>query len=110
MSEYQLTATDTISRTSDGVSIPADPNNRDRAEYDAWLNAGGVPASYMSPPRDYKGDAQTAIDASDLTMIRCVENGVTVPVAWQTYRASLRLIIKSGQGPLPGRPAYPAGT
>lgn len=62
----------------------------------------------------HKVQAQTALDASDITMIRCVENGVTVPPAWATYRAALRAIVRAVSGdptqPLPTRPAYPAGT
>ena len=50
MSNYQLTATTTIIRTLDGADIPNDPTNRDRAEYNAWLAAGGVPDPYAAPP------------------------------------------------------------
>lgn len=49
MSEYQLTATDNIKRTEDGASIPPDPANRDWVEYQAWLEAGGVPDPYVEP-------------------------------------------------------------
>jgi ABC-type glycerol-3-phosphate transport system substrate-binding protein len=50
MAEYQLTATETVIRTEDGASIPNDPANRDRAEYDKWLAEGGVPDPYVPPP------------------------------------------------------------
>jgi len=51
MSEYQLTATDAVIRTADGAHIPNDPANRDRIEYDQWLDDGGVPAPYVKPPK-----------------------------------------------------------
>jgi len=49
MADYQLTASEMVIRTSDVVWIPNDPGNRDRAEYDAWLAAGGVPDPYKQP-------------------------------------------------------------
>lgn len=49
MAEYQLTATDVVVRTEDGASIPNDPANRDRVEYDKWLADGGVPDPYVPP-------------------------------------------------------------
>ena len=50
MAEYQLTDTESVIRTEDGAWIPNDPANRDRAEYDKWLAAGGVPDPYVEPP------------------------------------------------------------
>jgi hypothetical protein len=49
MSEYQLTATDSVIRTADGASIPNDPANRDYAEYLQWVEDGGVPDPYVEP-------------------------------------------------------------
>lgn len=58
--------------------------------------------------------AQTALDASDITLLRCVEHGVAVPPEWVAYRAALRSIVGTTSGDpaqgLPTRPAYPAGT
>jgi hypothetical protein len=50
MADYHLTATDVIIRTEDGASIPNDPANRDRVEYEEWLADGGVPDPYVPPP------------------------------------------------------------
>jgi hypothetical protein len=49
MADYQLTATDMIIRTADGTWIPADPANRDYAEYQQWLADGGTPDPYVAP-------------------------------------------------------------
>jgi hypothetical protein len=49
MAEYQLTATEVVIRTEDGASIPNDPANRDREEYEQWLVDGGVPDPYVPP-------------------------------------------------------------
>lgn len=40
---FALTTNDIVIRLEDGVFIPPDPANTDRAAYDAWLAAGGVP-------------------------------------------------------------------
>jgi hypothetical protein len=49
MADYQLTANDAVVRTEDGACIPNDPANRDRAEYERWIEAGGVPDPYVAP-------------------------------------------------------------
>ena len=49
MADYRLTDSAIVIRTADAASIPDDPRNRDRAEYQAWLDAGGVPEPYVAP-------------------------------------------------------------
>lgn len=52
MAEYKLTNSDIhVVRTVDNAMIPNDSGNVDWIEYQAWLEAGGVPDSYdQSPP------------------------------------------------------------
>ena len=106
---YKLTNSTIVIRTSDGASIPADPANRDYAEYLEWLAAGNTPDPADPPPDTSRADAQAALDASDRTLSRCFEVGAVVPQEWRDYRAALRLVVRNG-GTLPVRPAYPAGT
>lgn len=82
--------------------------------------ADGVKAVYAAhdPSRPswatYKASAQSALDDSDITILRCYENGVTVPAEWTAYRKALRAIVSSQSGDaaksLPTRPTYPVGT
>jgi hypothetical protein len=63
---------------------------------------------------DYQVKAQAALNKSDVTMLRCVENSVSVPANWALYRKSLRAILSAPTGdptqPLPVQPPYPQGT
>ena len=107
MSDYRLTAGSEIIRAIDGAVIPTDPANADYRDFLVWKAAGGDadPAAM-----DYVALAQADLDKSDITILRCVSAGVAVPPEWQAYRVTLRAIVATGVGPLPPRPAYPAGT
>lgn len=62
----------------------------------------------------YRVTAQAALDKSDVTIVRCVENAIAVPTTWTAYRKALRAIVGAPSGDptqaLPTRPAYPSGT
>lgn len=59
-----------------------------------------------------KQQALNALSQSDVTVLRCYENAVTVPAEWTAYRKALRAIVDapSSATALPAMPAYPAGT
>lgn len=73
MADYQLTSTDMVVRTADGVAIPNDPRNRDRAEFEVWLSSGGVPYPFVAPPvvqTVLSQDLIAQFTATDVAMIR----------------------------------------
>ena len=54
--------------------------------------------------------AQLALEKSDITVLRCVENHIEIPAAWVEYRKTLRDVMRNGEGAIPARPPYPDGT
>ena len=46
---YQLTDSTYITRIIDTASIPADPANKDYAEYLEWIAEGNTPDPYVGP-------------------------------------------------------------
>jgi hypothetical protein len=96
--------------TSDGINLYfGDCRPGDRAASDAEMATWRAACATVA----LKGQAQAALDKSDVTLLRCTENGVAVPMAWTTYRHALRAIVNGGDTTsvaLPAIPAYPAGT
>jgi hypothetical protein len=80
MSDYQLTATSAIIRNSDGACIPADPENRDYAAYQAWASiAGNVADPYVPPPAPPQSvmsqDIIAQFTTADVTAIQTAISG-----------------------------------
>ncbi len=76
----------------------------------AWKFAAPVPA--IPTAADLAVMAKSALDQSDITILRCVEHGIAVPVEWVAHRSALRAFVAgaSTATALPATPAYPAGT
>jgi hypothetical protein len=92
MTDYQLTAATVIIRTSDGASIPVDPDNRDYAEYQVWLAAGGVPDPYVTPPAPpaqiLSQDLMAQFTAADAALIQAAVSGnVQFWLLWSSMQA-----------------------
>jgi hypothetical protein len=70
MADYRLTADDYgVIRTADQAYIPNSTSNYDWLEYQAWLDAGGVPDPYVPPeipppPPDPNARLDTGVQAA----------------------------------------------
>lgn len=53
------------------------------------------------------GVAKSALQASDITVLRCYEAGIPLPPAWREYRQTLRSIVSGADIDVPVRPEYP---
>lgn len=78
---YQLTNTDTVLRISDDAHIPADADNRDWAEYQAWLKAGNVPrpSQVLTPATQGLLPLQFFERFTDAEQLAIVTTAATVP-------------------------------
>ena len=112
---YALTQGTSILR-SDGANIPPDPANTDYAAYLAWVAAGNTPTpvdpdiiAALAQAR-FAAQAQSLLDKSDTTMLRCFEHGITPSAEWLAYRTALRQVIAGKSSILPAIPSYQVGT
>src|SRR5882672_8973566 len=108
MSAYKLTNGLTVIRTIDNAYVPFDIMNKDYQDYEVWLGLGNIPDAADPTQSTLPLQAQELLNKSDITILRCVENSVAVPLAWMIYRAALRDIVNgSSTDPLPIQPSYP---
>lgn len=96
MSEYKLTPGGSVTRLSDGASIPSDPANTDYQDYLRWIQLGGVP----NPPdsmslTEINAPIYAQLDELDRKSIRALREGDAARVdqieeAAQTLRSMLQ--------------------
>lgn len=71
---------------------------------------GPTPAELWAARRK---EAQTSLEQSDITVLRCYESGLPVPKEWVAYRKSLRSIVGAEIGdlsePFPQQPERQEG-
>ena len=68
MAKYKLTNGETIIRTEDGASIPADPDNRDYAQYLADMEAGEEAEPADPEPKVVEPTPLERLEAAGLTV------------------------------------------
>lgn len=82
MSAYKLTPSGSVTRLSDGASIPPDSANVDYAAFLAWVGAGGVPDPVGPPSADeINAPIYVQLDALDRKSIRALREGDAARVA-----------------------------
>jgi hypothetical protein len=86
MSSYQLTYTPQVLRTVDQVLIPNNPALPDRQAYQAWLDAGNIPAP--PPAQVLAQDLMAQFTADDATAIQAaVAGNVQFWLLWSAMQA-----------------------
>ena len=88
---YQLTTSTTILRIADGACIPADPANRDYAEYQQWLAAGNTPLPADPPPApDIAALRRAAYSAEADPLFFMSQRGEATQAEWLAKIAEIR--------------------
>ena len=98
MSDYQLTPTTAIVRKSDGAAIPADPANRDYADFLAWQTNGGVADPYVPPPAPpeqvLSQELMAQFTTDDATKIQAAVSGnISFWLLWSAMQAQSEPMI-----------------
>lgn len=93
---YRLTNSDSIIRTADNTTIPADPDNSDYAAYLRWLDAGNTPAPYAPPP--FNRDAAMARLRAVRAPILNALTGIAVDAIASNDTATIAAVATARQG------------
>ena len=64
---------------------------------------------YLTQAR-FASQAQTLLDKSDKTLLRCLEHGITPSAELLAYRVALRQVVVGTLSTIPTIPAYQVGT
>jgi hypothetical protein len=105
---FRLVESDYAAQTGEHIFVSTPTSDQLTSAFPGY--AAAVAAQNRAP---LIAAAQSALDKSDITVIRCNSAGVAIPTAWQTYRAALRGIVNgtdTTSTTLPATPAYPSGT
>ena len=104
MSYKLLSGASAVIRLGDGATIPADPQNVDRQEYEALLAAGNtpVPADAPSAPEANFGGFLNAIIASSLYQKVLWQSKTSLPIntAFTAVMGALILAANGAPNPL----------
>jgi len=94
--DYRLLAgSDAVVRVADGAFIPDDPRNRDRAEYEVWLAAGGVPDPFVTSPAPAPSfiarDLFAVLTVDDFTAVKAaIAGNDALGLLWASLQAQAR--------------------
>jgi hypothetical protein len=104
---------------ADFFATPYDTEEYGRALYQAAISGDfGVVENYVAPGLteaqlldNFIVEAMLALEKSDITVLRCYESGISVPVAWVIFRDQLRDIVSRRNvdyaSGVPATPDYP---
>ena len=104
--------------SGDVIEFKATPN--DVMEYGRDLYNRAILGEFGTPvvKNDYYNEVEAGIKnlirqaliSSDITLLRCMESGIALPVEWVNYRVALRSLLSSTLDEstvIPVRPPYP---